>query len=120
MNQSVTNQFQAALGHLLIREGRGAQSRLASEQNLDRGYVNAIVKGRKPGSDDVKAKIAGHFNMTYEEMLSLGRGILSGDKKRVSEENPETIRDFPEPDIGVTDGNDLANHGSFQTEPRSQ
>lgn len=76
MAQSVTHQFQTALSHLLGQEGRGAQSRLASQQNIDRGYLNAIVKGRKPGSEEVRAKIAGHFNMTYEDMLALGRSIL--------------------------------------------
>lgn len=62
----------------MAQEGRGAQSRLAGQQNIDRGYLNAIVKGRKPGSEEVRAKIAAHFNMTYEDMLALGRGILGG------------------------------------------
>ena len=86
MAQSVTNHFQAALTHLLAQEGRGAQSRLAGQKNIDRGYLNAIVKGRKPGSEDVRAKIAGHFNMTYEDMLALGRGILGKDQAEISEE----------------------------------
>lgn len=85
MAQSVTHQFQAALAHLLAQEGRGAQSRLASQQNIDRGYLNAIVKGRKPGSEEVRAKIAGYFNMTYEDMLALGRGILSRSETEISE-----------------------------------
>ncbi len=76
MAQSVTHQFQAALVHLLAREGRGAQSRLAGQQNIDRGYLNAIVKGRKPGSEEVRAKIAAHFDMAYEDLLALGRSIL--------------------------------------------
>ncbi len=85
MAQSVTHQFQAALAHLLAQEGRGAQSRLAGQQNIDRGYLNAIVKGRKPGSEEVRAKIAGHFNMTFEDMLALGRGILSRSETEISE-----------------------------------
>jgi len=86
MAQSVTNQFQAALTYLLTQEGRGAQSRLAGQQKIDRGYLNAIVKGRKPGSEDVRAKIALHFNMTYEDMLTLGRNILDSGKLEISEE----------------------------------
>lgn len=78
MAQSATHQFQAALAHLLALEGRGAQSRLARQQNIDRGYLNAIVKGRKSGPDEVRAQIAAHFDMTYEEMLALGRSILEG------------------------------------------
>lgn len=85
MAQSFTNQFQAALTHLLTQEGRGAQSRLASQQKIDRGYLNAIVKGRKPGSEEVRAKIADHFNMTYEDILALGRGILGSGETEISE-----------------------------------
>lgn len=76
MNQTFLNQFHAALIHLLKKEGRGAQTRLASEQEIDRGYLNAIVKQRKCGSDKVWDKIAHHFKMTFEEMLSFGRNIL--------------------------------------------
>ena len=76
MNQTFLKQFHAALIHLLKEEGRGAQTRLASEQEIDRGYLNAIVKQRKCGSDKVWDKIAHHFKMTFEEMLSFGRKIL--------------------------------------------
>ena len=76
MNQTFLKQFHAALTHLLKEEGRGAQTRLASEQEIDRGYLNAIVKQRKCGSDKVWDKIAHHFKMTFEEMLSFGRNIL--------------------------------------------
>ncbi len=78
---SVSKQFSEALSYLLAKEGRGAQSSLSSQQNIDRGYLNAIVKGRKPGSEQVRIKIAAHFNMTYEEMLSLGRSLLAGKNK---------------------------------------
>lgn len=86
MAQSITHQFQAALIHLLEREGRGAQSCLARKQKIDRGYLNAIIKGRKPGSEEVRGKIADHFNMTYEDMLNLGRSILGRDGARNSED----------------------------------
>jgi hypothetical protein len=76
MNQKILKQFHAALTHLLIEEGRGAQTRLASQQKIDRGYLNAIVKQRKSGSDKVWEKIAHHFKMTQGEMQSIGRTIL--------------------------------------------
>lgn len=76
MAQSISEYFQAALVFLLEKEGRGAQSRLARQQGIDRGYLNAIVKGRKAGADAVRAKIADHFDMTYEDMLALGRETL--------------------------------------------
>lgn len=78
MANLISNQFQAALNHLLRQEGRGAQIRLSVEQNIDRGYLNAIIKGRKPGAEDIRAGIATHFGMAYEEMLALGRHILEG------------------------------------------
>ncbi len=76
MDQLISNQFQAALLHLLAREGRGAQTRLAKQQNIDRGYLNAIVKGRKSGSEKIRSKIASHFDMAYEDVFILGRRVL--------------------------------------------
>jgi len=80
MSKSASNQFHAALSYLLKKEGRGSQTRLSTQQNIDRGYLNAIIKGRKPGSEDVREKIASHFNLAYEEMLVLGRTLLEGDE----------------------------------------
>ena len=79
MNQPISKQFHVALTHLLAKEGRGAQSRLAREQNIDRGYMNAIAKGRKTGAEDLRTGIAAYFGMTYENMLALGRAILDGE-----------------------------------------
>lgn len=76
MAQSISDNFQAALVHLLEKGGRGAQSRLARQQQIDKGYLSAIIKGRKPGSEEVRSKIAEHFQLTYEEMLALGRSLL--------------------------------------------
>ena len=93
MDQSAPDQFRAALTYLLDKEGRGAQTRLADEQKIDRGYLNAIVRGRKSGSEKKRGEIAAHFGMVYEDMLSLGRRILDG------EENPsleKSIGDGPD------------------------
>jgi len=76
MNRTFSQQFHAALIYLLQEEGRGAQTRLASEQQIDRGYLNSIVKQRKAGSDKIREKIASHFKMTFAEMLELGRKLL--------------------------------------------
>jgi hypothetical protein len=76
MNQTIHKQLHAALSHLLGEEGRGAQTRLAAEQKIDRGYLNAIIKQRKSGSAKMWEKIAHHFQMTFEDMLSLGRTIV--------------------------------------------
>ena len=77
MNQKNLKHLHAALTHLLEEEGRGAQTRLSTEQKIDRGYLNAIVKQRKSGSGKMWGKISHHFNMTLEEMLSLGRTIFA-------------------------------------------
>ena len=81
MSKSASNQFHVALSYLLRKEGRGSQTRLSTQQSIDRGYLNAIIKGRKPGSEDVREKIASHFNLAYEEMLILGRTLLEGDER---------------------------------------
>jgi hypothetical protein len=85
MAPSVSNHFNAALTYLLNQAGRGAQSHLAEQQKIDRGYLNAIIKGRKHGSEDVRAKIATHFHLNYEDMLALGRRILEGSEDDILE-----------------------------------
>lgn len=104
MKQTISKQFHAALTYLLAKEGRGAQSRLAQEHNIDRGYMNAIVKGRKAGAEELRTRIAAHFQMTYEEMLALGRTILDGDNVLLPGENDGEEQDIPEesrPSISV-------------------
>jgi hypothetical protein len=75
MNNAIAEQFRAALNNLLQQEGRGAQVRLAVAQNIDRGYLNAVIKGRKPAAEEIRLKIADHFGMLYEEMLAFGRRV---------------------------------------------
>jgi hypothetical protein len=76
MDQIISRQFQVALEHFLQEEGRGAQTRLAAAKDIDRGYLNSIVKGRQAGSDKTRTKIADHFETTFEDMLAFGRQIL--------------------------------------------
>jgi tetrahydromethanopterin S-methyltransferase subunit G len=78
MNNAIAEQFRAALNFLLYQEGRGAQVRLAVAQNIDRGYLNAVIKGRKPAAEEIRLKIADHFGMLYEEMLVFGRRVQEG------------------------------------------
>ena len=52
--------------------------RLAVAQSIDRGYLNAVTKGRKPAAEEIRLRIADHFGMTYEAMLTLGRAVLEG------------------------------------------
>ncbi|MDD2468927.1 MAG: hypothetical protein PHI97_33575 [Desulfobulbus sp.] len=78
MNNPIAEQFRTALNYLLQQEGRGAQVRLAASQNIDRGYLNAVIKGRKPAAEEIRLKIADHFGMLYEEMLVFGRRVQEG------------------------------------------
>ncbi|QQG64679.1 hypothetical protein [Desulfobulbus oligotrophicus] len=78
MNNPIAEQFRVALNYLLQQEGRGAQVRLAVAQNIDRGYLNAVIKGRKPAAEEIRLKIADHFGMTYEAMLTLGWAVQEG------------------------------------------
>ena len=93
MDQSAPTQFRAALAYLLKQEGRGAQTRLADELKIDRGYLNAIVRGRKSGSEKKRGQIAAHFHLLYEDMLSLGRRILNGEE--ISKPDDDTASDMP-------------------------
>jgi len=78
MPNAIAEQFRAALVHLLSLEGRGAQVRLAQAKEIDRGYLNAVVKGRKSAAEEIRVRIAEHFGMLYEDMLALGRKLQDG------------------------------------------
>ncbi len=99
MDQLASNQFRTALIHLLEKEGRGAQARLAESQGIDRGYLSAIVRGKKPGSEQIRNKIASHFGMLYEEMLVLGRRIMDGEESPMSdaEQNKQKEKSVTQP-----------------------
>ena len=78
MPNAIAEQFRVALVHLLSLEGRGAQVRLAQAKEIDRGYLNAVVKGRKSAAEELRVRIAEHFGMLYEDMLALGRKVQEG------------------------------------------
>lgn len=61
-----------------IGEQRGAQSRLAKAAGVHPPYLNGILKGNKPGTDDVRRAIAdalGYPGRKYEDFLDIGRAI---------------------------------------------
>ena len=89
MVNDTQKQFVAALNYLLDKEGRGAQAKLARALGIDRSYLNAIVKGRAPGPQEKKDKIAAYFNLHYESMLSLGRWLLSGQRSSDNWQPPD-------------------------------
>jgi hypothetical protein len=107
MAQTVSNQFHAALTYLLVREGRGAQSRLALQQGIDRGYLNAIIKGRKSGSEAIREKITEYFRMEYEEMLALGRRLLDGQSGSPPAKGKVRKKESSLPEVAVQEENDM-------------
>ena len=97
MVNDTQKQFVTALNYFLNKEGRGSQARLAKTLGIDRSYLNAIVKGRSPGPQEKKDKIAAYFNLHYESMLSLGRWILSGGGNQPGEtwQPTDSIEHYP-------------------------
>lgn len=78
MKNEAQKQFIEALNFLLKKEGRGSQAKLARTVKIDPGFLNNMLKGRTPGPQAKKERIASYFHLHYESMLSLGRWILSG------------------------------------------
>ena len=64
------------LNHLLQEEGRGGQTRLATAKDIDRDYLMLVAKGQQVGSDETRARVADHFETTFEDMLAFGHQIL--------------------------------------------
>ena len=66
---------------------RGVQARIAREAGVQSPYLNAILKGAKPGVDEVRRKIAaalGYPGRAYEDFLDIGRTILTGEPAKTS------------------------------------
>ncbi|MDL2268840.1 LexA family transcriptional regulator [Desulfosarcina sp. OttesenSCG-928-A07] len=70
--------FRAALLYLLSQGGRGTQMRLSRAVKIASTYITDIKGGKRPVSSRYAEGIARFFEMTYEEMVGLGRWILSG------------------------------------------
>ena len=86
MGSKAQKQFVSALNVLLKKQGHGSQARLARALNIDSGYLNNILKGRSPGSQEKKENIAEYFGLQYESMLTLGRQLLSDHDQYPDEE----------------------------------
>ncbi len=68
--------FQAALQEFIRDKGYGAQAVLAEAVSRSTKHINDVLHGRRSASLDLQERIASHFRMTPEEMVSLGRRIL--------------------------------------------
>ena len=96
----VTEFFRLALSHF-IEGKRGVQSRIAAISDVEPAYFNQILKGKKPGSDEARRKIAsalGFPGRQYEDFLDIGRDILAGRKPREQEPAYLNLSAEPDPD----------------------
>ncbi len=92
-NIGAQEHFLAALNFLLKKEGFGSQKKLANAVDMRPNFLNNIIKGKSPGPQDKKEKIADYFGMKYEEMLAFGRKLIEEDNKNFSvRETPAVYR----------------------------
>ncbi len=55
------------------KEGRGYQSRIAKDAKVSKTYLSDIARGEKPGSEEVRHRIALTLGYEYEEFIELGK-----------------------------------------------
>jgi len=73
-----TDKFRKALEYFIKKRGRGIQLKIGQKTGINPVYLNHIIKGRKPGSEEVREKIASFFGLSYENFLALGAWLLEG------------------------------------------
>jgi len=69
--------FSTALACLLKRS-RAPQHEIAAACNMATSTLNNYAKGKREGDETTRRKIASYFNYDYEDMLNMGRILLSG------------------------------------------
>lgn len=79
----VERAFQEALRAEIDRRPHGLQVELAQKCGVKPQYINAIYKGRKPGSETVRRKIADALGYGYEEFLEMGFDLLGESQPKV-------------------------------------
>lgn len=109
MDFNIADCFRAAFEYLLAKKGYGAQAAITRKTGVQKSYINNILKGRSPGDEERRRVIANALDIKYDDMISLGKSILSG-------ENPANLT-FPtlESDAGLkfitTNWHQLPNSG---------
>lgn len=90
MSSSIEEIFRVAVNDQL-GDQRGGQARLAKASGVHPPYLNAILKGNKPGTDEVRRRIAealGYPGRKYEEFLDIGRALLDHGLRPEAESGP--------------------------------
>lgn len=75
--------FRTILKAKISERPRGAQSKLADKCNIPRTLMSDFLAGRKPLSEDKRARIAKELGYEYGEFLTMGRRLLSKEEPEV-------------------------------------
>jgi len=70
--------LKAEAKHRKNQEGRGYQSKLAKKAKVSKAYLSDIALARKPGSEEVRHRIAEALGYNYNEFIELGGLLLEG------------------------------------------
>lgn len=109
-----TDLFRAAFQHLIEKEGHGGQTKIAAIAGITTVYLNGILRGHKPGSEDARGKISAALGKTYADMLILGEQLLTGVLPEGNGgdlvKGAETIalEEFPSEQINLSEGRLMA------------
>ncbi len=74
--------YKTALRHYMQKEGWGGEYVTALKANISQPTLNRIKLGKRTGKHDTLVKIATALDTTYEDMLALGRYLMSGQNKK--------------------------------------
>ncbi len=83
----------AAVRHRIYNEKRRTQKQLASEVGVGAVYLNSILRERegKKASEELQDKISLALGESYEEMLSIGKGILLDEPVQAHQTCPDQV-----------------------------
>ena len=88
----------AWVGHRIqsLRLERGwTQEQLAEYADLHVSYISTLEKGKKNPSIEVISRLSSAFQLTLSEILSAAPSVRRGIRKRVEQEEVETLlKDF--------------------------
>ena len=76
--ETSNNCFVAALQKRLREQGRGSKKKLAADVSISPNHLSDIQKKKKNGGQKLKERIAERLEMSFEDMLALGRHITEG------------------------------------------
>jgi len=73
--------YRTALQYYMKKQGWGGEYITALKANVSQPTLNRIKLGKRTGKHDTLVKIAQALDTTYEDMLALGRYLMTGANK---------------------------------------